>query len=270
MPEPSLSFFIVDAFTDRLFSGNPAAVCILHETKTDEWLQNVAAEFNLSETAFLWPQGDNRWQLRWFTPTCEVKLCGHATLASAHVLARELGFKDETFLFSTLSGTLAARVNAMEITLEFPKPQCVYLSKIYLHENGIDQLNLNIEDAYQTGGNILLLLASEQEIQNYQPEFEKIAEFTEQGLIITAPGDAGERDFVSRFFAPRLGVNEDPVTGSAHCCLAVYWSQRLGKVFLHAEQLSQRRGFVKMQVNTDSVTLVGTAKTFAQGSCLSA
>ena len=262
-----LPYFVVDAFTHKPFSGNPAAVCVLDEPKTDEWLQKIAAQFNLSETAFLWHQKDNQWQLRWFTPACEVKLCGHATLASAHVLARELKLPYSEFLFSTLSGTLVALVDDNKVSLNFPKIQPKLFSNIYLHKDdvGIKELNLDIVAAYQAGEDIIVELATEEEVLNYSPEIEKLAKIETRGVIITAPAKNNERDFVSRFFAPRAGIDEDPVTGSAHCSLAVLWSKKLGKQSLRAEQLSQRRGFLEVGVHQEHVSLMGNSSTFSRG-----
>lgn len=263
----SLPFFVVDAFTDKPFGGNPAAVCILDLPETDKNLQKIAAEFNLSETAFLWHEMENCWKLRWFTPTCEVKLCGHATLASAHVLARELNFQHDEFLFSTLSGVLSAKVGEDGITLNFPKIEPKVFSNIYLHEQGINfgNLNLNVVAAYQAGEDIILELAHEDEVLDYRPEFDKLAAINTRGIMITSKSKNGERDFVSRFFAPRIGIDEDPVTGSAHCSLAVLWSKKLGKLSLRAEQLSRRRGFIKLEVHQEHVRLIGESVTFAKG-----
>jgi PhzF family phenazine biosynthesis protein len=267
MDNQSLTYFVVDAFSHKPFSGNPAAVCILNEPKTDDWLQKIAAQFNLSETAFLWHQEDNKRQLRWFTPTCEVKLCGHATLASAHVLARELNLAYKEFLFETLSGTLAAVIDGDKISLNFPKIQPKLFSGIYLHntEVGIKQLNLDFVAVYQAGEDIIVELATEEEVLNYSPEIEKLAKIETRGVIITAPAKNGERDFVSRFFAPRAGIDEDPVTGSAHCSLAVLWSKKLGKQSLRAEQLSIRRGFLEVGVYQEHVSLIGKSSTFSKG-----
>lgn len=264
---PYSPYFVVDAFTHQPFSGNPAAVCVLSEPKTDSWLQAVAAEFNLSETAFLWHERNNQWKLRWFTPKCEVRLCGHATLASAHVLARELKRQDSEFIFSTLSGYLIAKVDKHTITLNFPKIEPKLFSGIYLHRNdvGIKQLNLDIVAAYQAGEDIIIELTHEDEVLEYSPELEKISKIAARGIIITAPSNTKSRDFVSRFFAPSYGINEDPVTGSAHCSLAVLWSQKLGKSSLRAEQLSERRGFLKLDVHQEHVCLIGASMTFSKG-----
>lgn len=264
---PQLPYFVVDAFTHKPFSGNPAAVCILTEPQADEWLQKVAAEFNLSETAFLWHEHNNQWKLRWFTPKCEVKLCGHATLASAHVLARELKLQHAEFVFSTLSGKLTAKVDEQTITLNFPKVEPKLFSGIYLHNDdvGIKELNLDIVAAYQAGEDIIVELAHEDEVLNYLPEIDKLAKIETRGLIITSPGKNADRDFVSRFFAPRYGINEDPVTGSAHCSLAVLWSKKMGKSSLRAEQLSERRGFLELSVYQEHVSLIGESMTFSKG-----
>jgi PhzF family phenazine biosynthesis protein len=263
----SLPYFVVDAFTHEPFSGNPAAICILDATKSDDWLQKVAAEFNLSETAFLLHKKENLWQLRWFTPSCEVKLCGHATLASAHVLARELHLHYAQFLFSTLSGILTAKIDETNITLNFPKIEPKLFSKIYLDsdEVGIKHLNLNAVASYQAGEDIIIELANEGEVLNYRPEIEKIMKIDTRGVILTAPSKNTDRDFVSRFFAPRFGISEDPVTGSAHCSLAILWSKKLGKPSLRAEQLSQRRGFIELGVYQEHVSLIGESLTFAKG-----
>jgi PhzF family phenazine biosynthesis protein len=267
MPTQTTPAYIVDAFTDKAFAGNPAAVCILNEIKSDQWLQQVAAEFNLSETAFLLQRADNSWQLRWFTPSCEVKLCGHATLASAHVLLTELLLSDQELIFSSLSGSLKATRNQGKITLDFPKISPQLLSRIFLYDKdtGINQLNLNIVAGYQVGEDILLELENEDEILQYQPDFAKISSINTRGLIITAKSATNERDFVSRFFAPRAGINEDPVTGSAHCSLAEFWSKRLGKSILRAEQLSSRRGILDLEVQNKRVKLIGSCVTVMKG-----
>lgn len=270
LPHFSQPYFVVDAFTHKPFSGNPAAVCILDESKTDDWLQQVAAEFNLSETAYLWHQQDNLWQLRWFTPSCEVKLCGHATLASAHVLARELNLPHAEFLFSTLSGILTAKIIDTTITLIFPKIEPKLFSRIYVDNDdvGIKQLNLAAVACYQAGEAIIIEVASEDEVLHYQPEIEEITKIDALGVILTGPSKNTDRDFVSRFFAPRAGINEDPVTGSVHCSLAILWSKKLGKSSLRAEQLSQRRGFIELGVYQEHISLMGECITFAKGNLM--
>ncbi|HWV15704.1 MAG TPA: PhzF family phenazine biosynthesis protein [Cellvibrio sp.] len=254
--------FIVDAFTDKPFAGNPAAVCILNEEKPLAWLQQIAAEFNLSETAFLQQIEGNRWHLRWFTPICEIKLCGHATLASAHVLLHELHFPYSDIVFYTLSGDLQARACESGIKLDFPRVPC---SAMNTEPADIAALKLHQLGSYYAGEDIILELASEEAVLNYQPDLAAIARIAVRGLIITARSATDERDFVSRFFAPRAGVDEDPVTGSAHCSLASLWSEKLGKKTLRAAQLSARGGVLDLIVHPDRVDLIGSCVTLLQG-----
>lgn len=285
MPNQSIPAYIVDAFTDKAFGGNPAAVCILREAKTDQWLQKVAAEFNLSETAFLQQAKDNRWHLRWFTPTCEIKLCGHATLASTHVLLNELKLPYPTIIFSSLSSDLQATIyegengheekkrhdeevghdgkNGAQIKLDFPRIFCSQIGQV---SPAINALGLHQQVAYSAGEDIILELANEAEVLNYRPDFVAIANINEtRGIIITAKSATAERDFVSRFFAPSAGINEDPVTGSAHCSLADLWSKKLGKNNLRAEQLSNRRGILDLVVHDTRVELIGSCVTILKG-----
>ena len=269
----TISVFIVDAFTDKAFGGNPAAVCILNETKPEHWLQQVAAEFNLSETAFLQQQENNRWHLRWFTPTCEIKLCGHATLASTHVLLNELNLPYPTIIFSSLSGDLHAALHdlqthdaqkkASHIKLDFPRIAC---EKREGTDAVINTLGLNQLCTYNAGEDVILELAHEADVLNYRPDFAAIVNInTARGMIITAPSATNGRDFVSRFFAPRVGINEDPVTGAAHCSLADLWSKKLGKNILRAEQLSKRRGILDLVVHDTRVELIGSCVTVLKG-----
>lgn len=263
----SIPSFVVDAFTSTLFSGNQAAVCILQEHKPDHWLQRVAAEFNLSETAFLRQIDNNRWHLRWFTPTCEIKLCGHATLASAHVLINELKYDYDEIIFSTLSGDLYAYVDAGKIKLDFPRTD---ISRITESRADIAALGLQPIASYKAGEDILIELASAEDVQNYQPDFFKVAAVHARGVIITAavntksPNNIGV-DFVSRFFAPNVGINEDPVTGSAHCALASLWSEKLGKISLRAKQVSARTGILDVVCHETRVDLIGNCVTFLRG-----
>jgi len=266
MSKNNIPFYVVDAFTQKTFSGNPAAIVILQSPKPDEWLQKVAAEFNLSETAFLWLRHNNEWQLRWFTPRCEVKLCGHATLAAAHVLIRELRLQVTELVFSTLSDQLSASIKGTEIYLDFPKVEPSLLTRIFLHdEMNLQALGFHATAYYQAGEDIIIELNSEIDVGEYRPDIEKIARINTRGIILTAPSDTPDRDFVSRFFAPRAGINEDPVTGSAHCSLGVLWSRKLNKHSLRAEQLSSRRGDLKIEIIHDRVHLIGNCVTFSQG-----
>jgi len=254
--------FIVDAFAPNAFGGNPAALCILSEEKPTKWLQQIAAEFNLSETAFIKPTNENYWGLRWFTPTCEIKLCGHATLASAHVLLHELKLPYNEIIFSTLSGDLKATAHDSRLKLDFPRIPCTIIEK---ELSDITALGLNQRNAYHAGEDIILELENESAVLQYQPDFLKIANIKTRGVIITAQSATSERDFVSRFFAPRAGINEDPVTGSAHCSLGSLWSEKLGKTTLRAEQLSSRRGIIDLIIHNDRVDLIGKCVTILQG-----
>ncbi|MBM4091731.1 MAG: PhzF family phenazine biosynthesis protein [Planctomycetes bacterium] len=262
MPIPLLQ---VDAFTDRPFSGNPAAVCLLREPQADDWMQAVAAEMNLSETAFLVRENDG-YRLRWFTPKVEVELCGHATLASAHVLwTEERVPPDKPIHFHTRSGLLKAVRRGSLIELDFPSdppsdgsPSADLLSA------------LGVAAEYVGNGkfDFLVEVASEDAVRSVSPDFARLAQIEVRGVIVTARSSSPEYDFVSRFFAPWAGINEDPVTGSAHCCLAPYWQARLGKSEMTAYQASARGGVVRVRVHGDRVILGGQAVTVLKGSLL--
>ena len=231
-----LPYFQVDAFTDRVFGGNPAGVCLLERWLPDAELQRIAAENNLSETAFVVPRG-GEFELRWMTPTVEVDLCGHATLAAAFVIFTELGFTGEAIRFHTQAGALGATRAGDIITLDFPAwpaEPCANVPTVMADALGwIPREVLKTRD-------YLAVFSSEDEILALKPDFAQLARLDCLGVICTAPGR--DCDFVSRFFAPAAGIPEDPVTGSAHCTLIPYWSARLGKKTLHARQLSARRG----------------------------
>jgi len=235
----------VDAFTSKPFAGNPAGVCLLTESPDDGWLQAVAAEMNLSETAFLQPRADG-YQLRWFTPKMEVDLCGHATLASAHVLWSEgLVPRHEAICFHTKSGVLKAFCRGELIELDFPAEPA---NPVAAPAGLVEALNV---DAVYVGRNrfdYLVELESEAEVRAVQPDFVRLSQLDVRGVIITSRCVSQEYDFVSRFFAPAAGVNEDPVTGSAHCCLGPYWSVRLAKTELRGYQASSRGGVVQVRV----------------------
>lgn len=264
--------FHVDAFTDRAFAGNPAAVCILSDERDDAWLQNVARELNLSETAFL-RRTDPGWQLRWFTPTVEVDLCGHATLASAHVLW-EAGYAapGATLLFQTKSGQLSASQRSGSegkgIELDFPAepPRACPAPTDLLAA-------LGMASARFTGRNRLDYLIEadgERALRALTPDFKRLAAAcgAGRGVIVTASSDRPEYDFVSRFFAPAAGIDEDPVTGSAHCCLGPFWAERIGKKRLSGYQASARGGTVAVRVTERRVFLGGSAVTVARGELL--
>jgi PhzF family phenazine biosynthesis protein len=261
-----LTIFQVDAFTSRPFAGNPAAVCILPEPGNAKWMQQVATEMNLSETAFLYKQG-NAFNLRWFTPASEVELCGHATLASAHILW-ETGqlAADEQACFSTLSGLLTARRGAESwIEMDFPakREEQVDVPPVLLEALGVS--------AKYVGKNVfdyLVEVETEEEVRGMQPNISLLITVPVRGVMVTSRASTPEYDFVSRFFAPQVGVNEDPVTGSAHCCLAPYWSSRLGKHEMLAYQASARGGIVRVRVNGERVQLGGQAVTVMRGELL--
>ena len=228
--------FHVDAFTDRPFAGNPAAVCLLPSWPADRWLQGVAGEMNLSETAFLVKQPAH-FELRWFTPTVEVDLCGHATLASAHVLWHERHAEGVQIDFSTRSGVLRALRQGDTIELDFPlKPEETTEAPAGL----LAALGVDARYVGRNQFDYLVEVDSEATVRGLAPDFQRLAAVQARGIIVTSRAAKPPFDFVSRFFAPAAGVNEDPVTGSAHCCLGPFWSKRLGKTELSAYQASAR------------------------------
>jgi len=260
----SLSLYQVDAFTDRAFAGNPAAVCLLPQPRDERWMQAVAREMNLSETAFLHPEGeDGAWRLRWFTPAVEVELCGHATLASAHVLweAGKLP-GDRPARFHTLSGLLTAERRGEWIELDFPaRPAEPAPAPPGLAEAlGAEPLWVG-----KSRYDYLLELASEAAVRSLDPDHRRLGTLPVRGVIVTARAEQAPFDFVSRFFAPGAGVDEDPVTGSAHCTLGPYWAARLGKPELLAFQASARGGVVRVRVEGERVKLGGQAVTVLRG-----
>jgi PhzF family phenazine biosynthesis protein len=261
----------IDAFASKAFKGNPAAVCLLDEPRPAEWMQNVAAEMNLSETAFVVPRQDGGFDLRWFTPAIEVPLCGHATLASSHALW-ETGqlAQDKEARFHTLSGWLIARRDGDRIEMDFP---ALFADKAELpkaFEEALDIKPLAVVVNRRKDGsdwNFLVELDSESIVRSLRPDFEKLRRAVNAGIIITARGDS-KYDFVSRFFACYAGIDEDPVTGSAHCILAPYWAAKLGKTEMSAYQASARGGEVSVRLNGDRVILGGNAVTVLRGSLL--
>ncbi|WP_088891600.1 PhzF family phenazine biosynthesis protein [Leptolyngbya ohadii] len=251
----------VDAFTDRPFCGNPAAVCVLAEAQPDDWMQQVAAEMNLSETAFLLPESDG-YRLRWFTPTVEMDLCGHATLASAHVLWTEGHLAgDRQAKFYTRSGLLTADRQGDWIELDFP----VNLSqKIDRPARLAEVLGVDVQEVYENSLGYLVEVTNEETVRQMQPDFGRLKDLPVHGIIVTSRGNA-PYDFVSRFFAPAIGINEDPVTGAAHCCLVPYWCDRLQKTEFLAYQASARGGVVKARRSDNRVKLAGQAVTVMRG-----
>ena len=242
----------IDAFTTRAFSGNPAAVCPLDYWLDDRLLQAIAEENNLSETAFFVPS-ERGFHLRWFTPVKEVDLCGHATLATAHVLFERLGYALPSICFETRSGDLHVRRHAEKLQMEFPAIASAACAIPELLVQGLGQrpLELLSADVY------LAVFDCEQTIRALTPDHARLTQLDLRAVIVTAPGT--DVDFVSRYFAPKMGVPEDPVTGSAHCKLAPYWAKRLGKNRLLARQISRRGGDVLCELKGDRVLLSGTA-----------
>lgn len=252
----SIPAFIVDAFTNKPFGGNPAAICILAKEKSEQWMQAVAAEFNLSETAFLVQREKDLWDLRWFTPTKEVNLCGHATLAATHVLANELLIPQNIYRFATKSGELRASSINDGFQLDFPRVATQQIAA----ENLEGLIGSEHCGVFTAGEDLIMVLATEEDVLNYHPNHAAIRQLLCRGLIVTAPSQ-GDTDFVSRFFAPAYGIDEDPVTGSAHCSLGDYWSKKLGKSHLVARQVSKRGGELILDILEDRVLISGNAVT---------
>lgn len=252
---------LVDAFAERPFTGNPAAVCLLDRDKPDEWMQNLAFELGYSETAFV-TRRDNMWQLRWFAPSSEVKLCGHATLASAHVLW-SLGRAQGPIEFSTLSGVLRCERDARAIAIDLPRgtledttPPVGLLSAL-----GVRPLALKRSDQ----DDYIVELEDEDAVRRIAPDLGALGQVKARGVCVTSRAKDPEFDFVSRFFAPAFGIPEDPVTGSAHCALGPLWAARLDKPKLRARQLSRRGGVLDVELVGDRVRLAGRAVTIFTG-----
>jgi PhzF family phenazine biosynthesis protein len=257
----------VDAFADRPFAGNPAAVCVLERECPAWWMQAVAMEMNLSETAFLHREGEG-YRLRWFTPTVEVDLCGHATLASAHVLWEDGHLPpDATARFLTRSGPLSATRLDGWITLDFP---AMTLEGPVDTGDVAEALGVPVRSCWLTRFDVLAEVESEAVVESLAPDMGRIGGLSVRGLIVTAKADSPGFDFVSRFFGPAVGVPEDPVTGSAHCALAPYWSSRLGKTAMVAYQASSRGGIVRVRLDGDRVLLGGRAVTVLRGELVEA
>lgn len=255
----------VDAFTDQPFAGNPAGVCIMDGPRPEQWMQKVAQEMNLAETAFLYAEND-AYRLRWFTPTVEVALCGHATLASAHVLWENgLLARDQVANFDTLSGRLTAVREGEWITLDFPSKPAIAATP---PDGLIEALGITPHRMVRNVWDYLVEIETEQMVRALAPDFTRLAQVEMRGVIVTAPSDDRRYDFVSRFFAPAAGVNEDPVTGSAHCALGPYWAAKLRKTKLIGFQASARGGVVKVALRGDRVLLSGQAVTTIRGELL--
>ncbi len=250
----------IDAFADAVFSGNPAAICPLKKWVSDEMLQKIAAENNLAETAFYVKDGD-QYLIRWFTPTVEVDLCGHATLAAAYVLFNyERHSGDSINFYSPRSGMLSVTKKCELLTLNFPTDEA---RQIELTQELSDAFNISPSYAFKGSSDFMLVFDNENEINNIVPNFDIISKLSGRGVIVTAKGD--KVDFVSRFFAPQSGIIEDPVTGSAHTTLTPYWSKQLGKLELSAVQLSDRKGYLQCKYLNERVEISGKCKLYLIG-----
>jgi len=262
MMRSTTPYFIVDAFTDRSFAGNPAAVVPLEEWKDDRWLQNVAMEMNLSDTAFLVAREDG-FDLRWFTPSAEVELCGHAILAWAVVLA-ELGKLADraSVLFSTLSGALLVERYGSVFLMDFP---ALTVMPTQPPRGLLESFENDPQYVGQGKYDFLIEFESEEAVRSITPDFNELVSVECRGVVVTAKSDDPQFDFISRFFAPAIGINEDPVTGSTHCLLAPYWAPRLGKAKMVGCQASPRGGVVQVELRGERVTLGGEGVVFARG-----
>jgi PhzF family phenazine biosynthesis protein len=259
-----LKLLQIDAFTSDAFKGNPAAVCFMDGARDDRWMANVAAEMNLAETAFL-TRRDNDWDLRWFTPAVEVDLCGHATLASAHAIWSENISSDDVLRFHTRSGVLTAKHDGDMIELDFPAKRS---EPIAAPAGLLDALG--VSNAAYVGRNqfdYIVELPTESEVRALKPDHGVLRQLPVRGIIVTSRG-TGDYDFISRFFAPGSGIDEDPVTGSSHCCLTPYWSERLGKTEMNAYQASPRGGAIRVRLDGDRVKLADHAVTVLRGELL--
>ena len=257
-----MTIYQVDSFTDKPFTGNPAGVCILDKAADETWMQNIAMEMNLAETAFLYP-ADGGYNLRWFTPAVEVDLCGHATLASAHILY-QLGIlrPDQEARFHSKSGLLTAKKQGDWIELDFPSTPAVQLSP---PDGLLEALGVDAVWVGQSKFDFLVEVASEAEVRDLDPDISGLSRLGGRGVIVTSQASTPSYDFVSRFFAPCAGVIEDPVTGSAHCTLAPYWEPKLGKSEMVGYQASKRGGVVRVRRVGDRVMLGGQAVTVMKG-----
>jgi PhzF family phenazine biosynthesis protein len=255
----NIELYQVDAFTDRLFAGNPAAVCILDSWISDELMQSISAENNLAETAFIVRTG-NDFEIRWFTPTVEVDLCGHATLASAFVLFHELKFKDPVIHLHSRSGLLKVFMRGDTLFLDFPTDTI----ELCIQEINIETcIGIKPIELYKGKTDYIAVINNEEELRNLQPDLIEISKLNARGLIVTSKGE--QVDFVSRFFAPQSGVSEDPVTGSAHTSLIPLWSKKLGKTEFTAHQLSKRGGQLICEFLGDRCLIGGTARLYLKG-----
>ncbi len=252
------TLYQVDAFTNKRFAGNPAAVCLLEKAADENWMQQVAMENNLSETAFLFPEKDG-YNLRWFTPSVEVDLCGHATLATAHILYEQnILDQNQTANFYTKSGKLTANKQANKIELNFPSTMPTEQS---VPDKLLEAFDVTATFVGKSRFDYFIEIASAETLRKLKPNFSILKELQVRGVIVTAQSDISKYDIISRFFAPGAGIDEDPVTGSAHCTLSPYWSTKLGKPKLKAYQASARGGELTIIHQDDRVLLLGEAIT---------
>ncbi|MCO8121669.1 PhzF family phenazine biosynthesis protein [Stieleria sp. TO1_6] len=262
-----ISLWQVDAFADRPFTGNPAAICLLDRFPHDRWMQDLAAEMNLSETAFVVPTDQaNGFQLRWFTPLVEVDLCGHATLAAAHTLYEQNRVEPSAVIrFQTRSGELICQRVGEQIMLDFPTAPILDRQEPETAEAIARALGTTPTLVARTEADLLVVLDDPAVLRNLKPDFGRLAKIKTRGIAVTARSDQTGIDFISRFFAPRFGINEDPVTGSAHCALAPYWCGQLGVDEVVGFQASRRGGRVRCRCAGDRVELIGQAITVMHG-----
>ena len=259
-----IPFLQIDSFTREPFSGNPAAVCLLDAAPSADWMQHVATEMNLSETAFTWPSA-GAFGLRWFTPVAEVDLCGHATLAAAHALwETDRLARGESAEFDTRSGRLTASRAGDAIRMNFPAEPAEACDPGDL----ANALGSEIVWCGQNRMDFIVQLPSASAVRECAPNLPRLAKLETRGVIVTAGSDQNDADFVSRFFCPGLGIDEDPVTGSAHCCLAPFWAERLGKTTFTGHQISRRGGVVNCELAGERVLLGGHAVTVLSGQVL--
>lgn len=259
------AIYQVDAFTSALFGGNPAAVVPLDQWLSDETMQSIAAENNLSETAFFVKNGE-AFNLRWFTPAIEVDFCGHATLATAHILFTELAYENPSIRFNTRVGELLVKnLGKGKYLMDFPADK---LSPMEVSRELLEAIGTPPVEAFKGREDILYVVNSREEVEDTQPDFKALGEVSDRGVLVTAPGD--DCDFVSRCFFPNAGVDEDPVTGSAHTTLTPYWAKRLKKPKMVARQISQRGGYLECELSEDDkkVKLIGNAVTYLKGQIL--
>jgi PhzF family phenazine biosynthesis protein len=254
-----LKVYIANAFTSERFGGNPAAIVPLHEWLDDALMLQIAAQNNLSETAFIVP-GKGDYEIRWFTPTVEVSLCGHATLAAAHIFFEHLGYQRDLLVFHSKSGPLKVSRKNGHITLDFPAKPPTKISNDELIEKA---LGIKPESVYSSAFDYMVVLAGQSEIEALKPDFNLLKTHDSRGVIATAKGD--QTDFVSRCFYPQSGINEDPVTGSAHVVMVPYWASVTGKNKFSAIQLSERRGYLDCELLGERVLMSGQAVTYLEG-----